>query len=174
MGASNYRLEPMNVTWNSVDLGFTVGGVELTLENTTVDIMADQYFQQKLGAFQTGTNVTVSMTLPEMTAAKWKTLTSVVGGNFTPSMGTELVGYGTSKSGTDLFSSGALLKMVPVGAGDNARNIHIHKAIPIPGSISFSGEEVSMMEVEFQAVVDLSLQAAINLFVFGDGTQTLT
>lgn len=171
----NILVEAMNVSWGGTDLGATSGGVTVTPTVNTVEITADQLGAQRLDEVQNGTTVEVSMTLQEMTAAQWASIVgSSTGDNHTPVAGTQVTGYGESKNFTNLSASALELVLKPVGAVNDLRNLHFHKAYPIPGSISYSGDEVSSMEVTFRVIRDTTKDSKINLFVFGDGTQDLT
>lgn len=172
--ASNMLLEPMTVTFNSVDLGGTVGGVEVSIAHEGLPLNADQWYGMPRGELQTNIQVEVSMTLSELTAATWQDVMAFVGDTHTPSMGTAVEGFGTSKLGTDVFTSAAQLKLKPVGAANDARNLTFHKAIPIPESISYSGTDLSTMSLTFRCIPDATLDTSISVFCFGDGTQTLT
>lgn len=169
------KIEPMNVTWGGSDLGSTAGGVEVSFSEELVDITADQTGSQVLDALRTGNSVEVSMTIKEMTVARWSQIFEDGGGGaLTPGAGTEVVGYGSSKKFTAISTQAKELKLKPVGSADDLRNLHFFKAYVLPGSVSFSGEEISEMSLTFRCIPDTTKNAAIDLFVFGDGTQTLT
>ena len=79
------------------DLGKTSGGVEVSMETTTVQITSDQTGALVNDEVITGQTVEVTMSLQEMTAARWETVVgSVTGDTFTPVAGTQLVGFGES------------------------------------------------------------------------------
>ena len=54
---------------------------------------------------------------------------------------------------------------------DKSYDITFFKSAPKPASINFSGEEAQVMEVTFTALLDSSVQEAINLMAFGDSSQ---
>lgn len=158
------------------DLGRTSGGVEVTMEAQSVQITADQTGALVLDEVFTGSSVSASMSLLEMTAERWKTIVgSVTGDAYTPSGGTEVVGYGESRLYQSFFDLGGELVLHPTrkAASDKSFDITLFKCAPKPASINFSGEEPQVMEVEFVALADRSIQSAVNLMAFGDSSQDL-
>jgi len=168
-------IEPMDVTWNSNDLGATTGGVEVSFTEDLVDVSPDQVGTQIMSQIRTGNAVEISMSIQEMTATRWNQMFADGGGaDLTPSMGTEVSGYGSSKKFSQTLTEAAELQLKPVGAADDARNLHFFKAYPVPESISFGGEDVQAMSVTFRVYPDSTKDSAVDLFVFGDGTQDLS
>jgi hypothetical protein len=156
------------------DLGKTSGGVEVAMEATSVQILADQTGGLVQDEVFTGSTVEVTMSLLEMTPARWETVVgSVTGDTFTPMGGTQLVGYGESRLYSSFFDLGGELVLHPTrfAASDRSRDITLWKSVPKPASINFSGEEPQVMEVTFTALADRGIEAAINLMAFGDSEQ---
>jgi len=156
------------------DLGRTSGGVEVTMEANTVTITADQTGQLVLDEVFTGSSVSASMSFLEMTAERWETIVgSVTGDTFTPSGGTQLVGYGESRLYQSFFDLGGELVLHPTrfAASDRSRDIVFWKSAPRPETINFSGEEPQTMSVTFTALADRDVEEAINLMAFGDNEQ---
>lgn len=158
------------------DLGKTSGGLEISFEQETIDITADQTGGVILDSVIRGAAVTVSMSLLEMTPARWKTVVgSVSGDSYTPGGGTEVVGYGESRVYQSLFDLGGVLKLHPTrfAASNKTYDITLFKSAPVPSSINFSGEEPQLMEVEFRGLANREIQEAINILGFGDSSQDL-
>jgi len=156
------------------DLGKTTGGVEISMETQSVAINSDQTGALVLDEFLTGQSVEASMSFLEMTPERWKTIVgSVTGDAYTPSGGSELVGYGQSKLYASLFDLGGELVMHPTrfADSDKSRDITLFKSAPKPASINFSGEDPQSMEVTFTALLDSSVKGEINLMGFGDSSQ---
>lgn len=156
------------------DLGKTSGGVEITMETQSVTITSDQTGQLVLDEVYTGQTVEATMSFIEMTAARWETIVgSVVGDVFTPSGGTQLVGFGESRLYSSFFDLGGELVLHPTrkSASDKSFDITFFKSVPKPGSLNFSGEEVQAMEVTFTALADSDVQEAIRTMAFGDSSQ---
>ena len=155
-----------------VDLGGTIGGVTVSPEVNTVAINADQHGAQLLGEISTGNNVTLAMSLAEVTAAKW----ALIVGDFfggTESLTSDLVGFGESKQFTNIASYAKELVLRPVNQANNLRDINFWKAYPVPSSINFSGEDIQVMELEVRCIRDESRPASVRLFAFGDGEQAV-
>lgn len=172
--ASEIRLEPQVVTFGATDIG-AVEGISVSMSVDEVSITADQTGGQLLDSRITAVNCEVSMTVKEVSAANLNALLgSVQGGSHTPAAGTALHGLGTDKLFKGMASFSAKLKLKPVGATDDSRNIVLHKAYCVVNSISYSGTEVSTMEVVFKALQDTSVQAKIDVMSFGDDTQDLS
>lgn len=158
------------------DLGKTEGGVELSMEVTTVDIVSDQTGESLLDKIITAVAASTSMSLLEMTVAKWKLLVGEgLGGAFTPAAGTEVVGYGDASVFKSFFDLGGELVMHPsrLAASDRTRDITIPLCVPNPESINFTSTETQKMEVTFEGLLDASKNSNINMFVFGDSSQDL-
>lgn len=156
------------------DLGKTSGGVSVAMETASVQILADQSGATPLDEVFTGATVEVTMSLMEMTPARWETVVgSVVGDTLTPSGGTQLVGFGESRLYQSFFDLGGELVLHPTryAASDRSRDITLWKSVPKPGSVNFSGEEPQLMEVTFTALADRALDSKINLMAFGDSQQ---
>lgn len=66
----NIRIEPQQVTWDGVDLGFTDGDVELNHEEPSSDITAHQKGTQVLDSIRTGQVLTVGTVLKETSIAQ--------------------------------------------------------------------------------------------------------
>jgi hypothetical protein len=155
-------------------LGKTSGGVSVSMTTESVTIQSDQTGALVLDEVITGQTVEVSMSLLEMTAERWETVVgSVTGSTYTPSGGTQLVGYGSDRLYASLFDLGGELLMHPTrkDAADKSFDITLFKSAPKPSSINFSGSDPQVMEVTFTALLDSEVQSAINLMAFGDSSQ---
>ena len=156
------------------DLGKSSGGTEIAMEAQSVQIFADQTGQIPQDEVFIGSSVEVTVSLLEMTPARWKTVVgSVTGDTFTPSGGDELTGYGTSRLYQSFFDLGGQLILHPSrkSSSDRSLDVNLWKCAPKPASYNFSGEEASVMEVTFTALPDPEVESAINLMSFGDGDQ---
>jgi len=143
------------------DLGKTAeGGSTLTIETQSVELRADQTGQVMLGETYTGSTANVSMSLIEMTKTRWETIVgSVTGDSFTPTSGTKLVGQGTSRLYQNLFDLGGKLILHPIrlAKSDKTEDITFWKSAPKPSSVSYSGQDIQGMEVEFVAYNDTGI-----------------
>lgn len=160
------------------DLGATAqGGSSLNLEAQAVELKADQTGEVILGEIYTGSLASVEMTLIEMTKERWETVVgSVTGDTYTPSGGSRMVGYGTSRLYQNLFDLGGKLILHPIrlDASDKTEDVVFWKSAPKPASISYSGTDQQGMEVTFMAYNDGSKPEEISLFAQGDWSQDLS
>lgn len=162
------------VTGLGGDLGKTSGGVEVSMETQSVQITSDQTGSIVLDEVYTGQTVEATMSLLEMTEARWESIVaSVVGDTYTPSGGTKLIGFGESRLYQSFVDLGGELVLHPsrLAATDRSKDIVLWKSAPKPGTINFSGEEPQTMEVTFTALIDKNIQTSINLMAFGDNQQ---
>ena len=176
ISVNEIRLEPQDVTFNATDLG-SVKDISLNFSTETVVITADQFGNQTLGERLVAFNCSVSMTLQELSATNWEKLVGdVAGGKHTPSAGgaTQVIGVGEDKLFKAIESFGSSLVLKPSNATDNLRNITLHKCYPKIGAVSYSGTEISTMEVEFVAVRATAVDSKVNIMSFGDNTQDLS
>lgn len=156
-------------------LGASQGGITVSFENSIVDITSDQSGGTIIDGVLTGNNITVEMTLQEVTREKWSLLVGKVSGDeMTPTGGTKVVGVGESKRFKNMTQYAGELILVPVGAENSLRNHYFWVCTPAVESVNFSGEEVQVMPVSFRCFRDLSKDIAVNIWAFGDGTQDLS
>lgn len=175
MAVSDIQVKPMNVYWNSALLGSTQGGVEVAVEVQATDIITDQDGTAPVDAYQTGVSLSVTMTLMELNAANYNSMIGdSTGGNLTPSSGTEVSGYGSSRDFSSMLSRCQELKLKPVGASDDTTNWTFFKAIPIVESLSFASDAAKTMSVSFRIFKDSTKNSAISYGCYGDATQDLT
>ena len=156
------------------DLGKTEGGSEVSFSVDTVEVRADQDGTVLLDEIITATNLEVTMNLLEMTADRWATVVgSVVGDTYTPSGGTEMVGFGTSKVYQNMTNFTGRLVLHPIRKGAELdRDFTLFNTAPMPASINFNNE-LQTMEVTFKAYKDDSINSAVNIGAFGDSSQIL-
>lgn len=174
ISVNEIRLEPQDVTFGVTDLG-SVKDISLNFSTETVVITADQFGNQTLGERLVAFNCSVSMTLQELSATNWEKLVGdVAGGKHTPTAGTQVVGVGEEKLFQALESFASSLVLKPSNSTDNLRNITLHKCYPKIGAVSYSGTEISTMEVEFVAVRTTAVDSKVNIMSFGDNTQDLS
>ena len=156
------------------DLGDTEGGVEITIEQVSTDIISDQGGQVPVDIIKQATNATVACSLLEMSTSRWDLLVAkALGDSFTPSMGTKLIGFGESKNFRSLYAIAGKLILHPLSraTSDLSEDIVLWKSIPLPESFNFSGEETSKLAISFRGLVDKKINPAINIFSRGDHTQ---
>lgn len=172
---ANIKVQPCNVSWGATDLGFLDGDIEVAFEEQATDITAHQEGTNVLTAIRTGKNITLSMTLKEVSSANLDLVFADAGGAaFTPAAGTEVIGWGRSKDFTSMLTQAQKLVLHPVAndALDLSEDLAFWKAYPIPESIAFSGENPKTMSISFRIFPDLTLEPEVSWFVIGDHTQS--
>lgn len=157
----------------SLDLGLLQGNVESSFEEQILDILAHQSGTTIRAGLRQGVTASVTLTMQEASVAKLRALFSKTGGDaLTPSGGTEVYGWGTSRQGDNVIPQARRLNLHPVNAGVSlARDLTFWKAYPLPSSLVFSGEEAKVIEVEWRVFLDDRKRPEVSLFCFGDYTQ---
>lgn len=150
--------------------------LEMSMEVESVDITANQTGNTVLDKFVTAVSASMSTTILQMTKENWSRLVGQgVGGTFTPAGGTEVIGYGSASINKSFFAIAGELNLQPISAEetDHSRDLTFHSTVPNPESINFDSLEKQGMAVTFDALLDASKNANINLFTFGDSSQDL-
>lgn len=172
---ANIQIEPCSVTWGSTDLGFTEGDIGIKVQENMVDITSHQTGSDVLGHFRTGKSVEVSLTLKETTRAKLEEIFVAGGGTTTPSAGTEVSGWGSSKQFTSTIAAAQKLVLHPLTKGAVlTEDYTFWLAYPMIDSITLSAENATTVSVTFKCYRDDTKKAEVSLFCKGDSTQTLT
>jgi hypothetical protein len=107
---------------------------------------------------------------------KWELIVGQYAGDvYTPMGGEKVVGFGESKNFASSFENSGLLVLHPLDREDSDRSedIVFWSSAPIPSSYNFSGEDVSLMELEFTALPDRTKRSEINIMAYGDYLQAL-
>lgn len=163
------------ISFDSVDLGSTVGPIEFIKEDTKKEIKADQRGPNPIAELITGMSLRVKCELQECDVALlqklWNDITTE---SVTPGAGTECIGFGTSKIGTNLATVAKPLTLKGINATDESDTIHFWKAYPITEGLKLSGEETRTMAVEFVVVEDTTKDKKVSYGVYGDYTQDFT
>jgi len=167
--ATNIKIGACSVTFNSVNLGHTKGGVEFTYSPEYADITADQYGTTPVDKALTGETVTVKVPLTETQVANLAVavpMGTVVGA----SDGRVTVG---KDAGARLSASAHALVLHPlVNSGtDYSDDIVLYKAA-VHGEVvlPFMVDEQRVIEVEFVALIDTTKSTGAYLGHMGDST----
>lgn len=160
------------VSGSEVDLGFTMGGVEVSIETTVADVMADQFGEVKLKQIIIGRNATIKVPFAETDInlfSKIIPLASYVQDSVTPTNEKVIINV---PIGADLIASAAysllLIKAIGNSASTDPNDVfRFFKAAP-SGEINFkfSVDDQRVYETEFTAYADSAQNYAIG--VFGD------
>lgn len=169
----NVKLGPCRITYNSVDLGFTKGGVEVEVTTDTHKVTIDQFGETAIAEYIMGRNVTVTMPLAETTL---ENLVAIMPG---ATLVTDSVDSTKKKvsvipgTGLDLLTIAAELNLHPwaLPASDKTQDFTIPKAATA-GAISYAYkiDEERVYNCTFMAYPDTANGDV--LFVVGDTTAT--
>lgn len=154
------------------NLGLLKGDVSPEFGPENLVVTAHQYGKTPLLNLNQGFGkLGVKLELLETDSAKLQALYKIYGGSVVGGSST-VYGAGTQVLGKNIMVDAARLIFKPVNASDNKSNFNIMLAIPVPGSLKFSGENPQMLEVEFHGFADLNIDPHVNTVMIGDVYQT--
>lgn len=158
----------------SLDMGILDGDIEVTFEETVLDITSHQSGVTVLTSLRQGLVNTVAMTLKEADMAKYKELMlATAGAALTPGGGTEVFGWGSASLGGNTVIKARRLVLHPVvlDTADKTRDLCFWKAYAQPESLVISGENPKTLSLNFKVYKDSSKPTGIDQFIFKDWTQ---
>lgn len=165
----------------ALDLGYIDGDIEISHEESYVDLTSHQTGSQVLSNIATGNSMSVTVSLKETAVSQLKKIIGAGEGDVMVPDGngassTEVVGWGTSRQFKQSLPRSRKLVFHPVALPESnkSRDLTIWKAYPKVNSLTFSGENVFMIPVEFAVYPDYSKQDKVRMAVLGDASQTLT
>ena len=165
----------------AVDLGYTDGDIEISHEESYVDLTSHQTGSQVLSNISTGNSMSVTINLKETAVSQLRKVLATGEGDVmipdgTGASATEVLGWGTSRQFKQTIGRARKLVLHPIvlPASNMSRDVTIWKAFPKVSSLTYSGENVFMVPVEFSIYPDYSKQDKVQMAAFGDGSQTLT
>lgn len=170
MALSDIKVRGLGVTWNGEDLGSTQGGVEVSFEVQSTDIVTDQEGTAPVDAVQTGVVVTLSMTLIELNTANYNRMIATPTGGSAAGTDATVYGHGSSKNGVSMLAMAQALRLRPVGNSTEAEDITFWRAVPIVDSLSFAPDSANSMSVSFRIFKDSTKPSAVDLYAIGDVT----
>ena len=171
--ADNVKVIPMEVSWAGSSIGLTDGDIEYTIEEQVVDVTAHSEGTNVLTSIRTGKMAEVAITLKEVTPTRLKQIFGAAGfvGQASGASGADTVlGMGNSKDFTQVTAQAQKLVLHPANkaATDRSEDVAAWKAYPLPGSITYSGENPALASVTFKIYPDCTKADAFRLFVIGD------
>lgn len=151
----NIRLGHCEATYNSVDLGHTKGGVEITLSQDVYEATVDKYGSSPVKTFDKGLRVEVKLTLAEYQLDIMKAVINqavkVEGSGGTP---VDAVTFG-KEAGSEI--AGALLTLHPIDGTSTQEDVSIYKAVPIGEvKLPYKIDEETTYEVTLLGLIDES------------------
>lgn len=151
------------------DLGLLQGNVEPSVSPANLDIKAHQFGTTPLASLSQGfEKIEVKTVLLETDSAKLQEIYSIYGGTYTPGGGTLVYGAGGAVIGRNILIDAGRLVMRPVNAVDNTTDMVIMLCVPVPESMSFSGENPQVLNVTWKGFLDTSVNSSVNAVAFGD------
>jgi hypothetical protein len=156
-------------------LGKTSEGIELAIETQSTEIQANQTGLLVTDEIFQGQTASLTAAFLELTKDRLKSIIAgAVGGSYTPSGGTELVGGGDSRLFQSLKQVGGgklILNPIRLGSSDRSEDVIFWISAPKPESINYSGTDVQVLNCTFTAYLDESKPSAVRLYAFGDWSQ---
>jgi hypothetical protein len=155
------------------DLGLLEGDVEFNYAPSNFIVQAHQTgVTPRAALYQGSETLEVSTTMLETQKSQLDDIYNVYGDTFTPAAGSEVTGIGTSKQGENLLVKAARLVLKPVNAVDDSQNTSLMLAIPVPETLTFSGENPRTLAVTWQGFIDDQIDSRASAFVLGDESQS--
>lgn len=163
-----------DVSFDSVDLGHTKGGVECVYEPVWHDVKVDHWGDTVVKKRLMGEKFTAKVPLAEYTVANLNV--GIPAGTVVPGLvdGEDVgdpridVGSSAGKSSEDLA---AVLVLTPVDAVGDEHTITVHKAI-VGSQVTLNhvNDDERIIECTFEAIIDESKDDGAQLFSIGDDT----
>lgn len=162
---TNVKVGVCSVTYNSVDLGHTKGGVEVSYEPEYHDVSVDKYGNTVVEKYLIGEKFMATVPLAEYTIAnlnKAMPQSTLAGG------GNERVTLGAT-SGQKATTDAAELVLHPIAEAGRDFDIVIYQAyVASTITLQHSFDEERIIEVVFEAILDESKSDGNYLGLIGD------
>lgn len=154
-------------------MGKTSDAISLNMEVNTVEIKSNQTGELLGDDVMVGSSSSISASILEMTADRWKSLVGRGAGDFVEGSSSDVVGMGESKLFNNLSSYDGMLILHPIRleANDRSADWVFWRSVPLVSETSFSGTEPQTLAVEFKAYLDSRINSKVNLAARGDWTQ---
>jgi hypothetical protein len=163
----NVQLGACSVTYNSIDLGHTKGGAEVSYEPEWSDVSVDKYGNTVVEKYLVGEKFTVKVALAEYTTANLKY--SMPSGTFAGAANARVT-LGKSAGG-QATSYAYQLVLHPLNKGTRAHDIVLHKAVVTSAVLlPHKVDEQKVVEVTFEALLDETKTDGNYLGFIGDST----
>lgn len=178
--ATGFSFQVVKYGSSSAEVGYTDGDIEIAQETTYVDVVAHQSGSEVNSQIPTGSAISVTINLKETTVNQLRKVLLGEGNSLIPDgtgvSSTEVMGKGTAQQFIQTFARAQKLVLHPVvlPSSNLSRDYTFWKAFPKISSLSFSGENIQVIPVEFMIYPDYTKDSRINKMCIGDGTQTLT
>lgn len=166
----NVKLGPCSVTFDSVDLGYTKGGVEVEVSTETYEVKVDQFGETVISDLIIGRNITVTTPFAETTVDNMVAImpgaTKIIDGTTSTKIKAEV----KTAVGTNLIESAGELVLHPIGVTGVGEDLTIPQAAT-PGQMSFAyrSNEERVFNCTWKGYPN---SVTGLLFIFGDETAT--
>lgn len=114
---ANVRLGQCDITYNSVVIGHTKGGVEITIKNEVTEVTVDKYGSTPAKAYHKGTRVEVKTTLSEYDFTQMQEVINAATKSGAAATGT--ITYGSPSNGDTITVDGHTFTKAASGSGSN-------------------------------------------------------
>lgn len=164
---TNVQVGVCSVSFNALDLGHTIGGVEVSYEPEHHDIMVDKYGNTVVQKFLTGEKMSAKLALAEYTIANLRNAMPQTG--FAGAANTRItIGAAAGKKATD---DAYQLVLHPINEGTRRHDVVIYKAyVASTVVLPHKNDEEKVVEVTFEALLDESRSDGNYLGLIGDST----
>lgn len=164
---TNVQLGVCSVSFNGVDLGHTIGGVEVTYEPVNQDVMVDKYGDTVVEKYLTGEKWTAKVPMAEFTIANLRR--AIPQSQFAGAANARItIGAAAGKKASD---DAAQLVLHPINEGTARHDMVFYKAIATSEvTISMKNDEAKVIEVTFEALLDETKSDGNYLGLIGDST----
>jgi hypothetical protein len=164
---TNVQLGVCSVSYNGIDLGHTLGGVEVSYEPVYQDIQVDKYGETIVNQVLTGEKLSAKVPLAEFTVANLKT--AIPNATYAGA-GNARVLIGKS-AGTKQTANAYQLVLHPTAEGTKRHDVVLYKAVVSSQiMLAHKNDEKKIIEVEFTALLDETKTDGNYLGMIGDST----
>lgn len=167
----NVKLGVCKITFDGQDLGYTKGGVEVTVTSETKEVMVDQFGNTPINEYIMGRKVTVKVPMAETTL---ENLVRIMPGATLVTDGTDptkkVVKVPTG-IGSNLLSIAKKMVLHPIGKpdSDKSEDFTVFKTATAGGlNFAYKVDDERVFDTEFKGYPDEDG----NLFALGDDTAT--
>ena len=152
---NNIKMGTCKITYGGVDLGLTMGGVEVTVETTTHESKVDQFGDTIVNEFIMGRSITAVVPLAETTV---EMLATIMPGATKTGTGATLRVDVSTGTGISLRETAKPLILHPINKADSDKSEDL--TIPLaatPGGINFAYkyDEERIYQADFKGYPDL-------------------
>lgn len=161
------KLGVCSVTFNGVDLGHTIGGVEVSYEPEYHDTAVDLYGNTIVESWLIGEKFSAKVPLAEFTIAN---LAVAIPQGVTTGSTKHTMGAKAGKKST-VDAHPLVLHPIANAAGDRSEDVVFYKAIVINAiTLAHKNEDEKIIEVEFLGLLDETKADGNYLGLIGDST----